>query len=506
MRGATLRDPRRLLLLLLCLGAAPALSQSADTAEHGAWLVERDRALAAIGLEAGFVPDVPANEPPVAAASVADGQEPQVVESDLRLALTQVALASGSVGQARIAEAQSKDAPGAIFLRAGEASLAKLYELTRGTDLESVLRREGDAVVASRPIVVVQGASLWLGPGDVLELEDGAFLVSFGHLSMSGATIRADAPPLGQEDAFRPFVASLATGTLDVSWSVFVGLGSNVAPVASGLALSSGSLFAGDGTSVIRDNRFIDVHGLSVLDGDGAAVLDNRFDRPRGVAIWADGSDGVEIRGNLVVEAEGFFAARIDGPATGVTFADNVLVGGQHAGLRVASGAAAVDLRGNVLEGFAGRGLVAEGGASCLRIGGNLIRGNGGDGVSAQAIGDAIVTGNAVLGNGGAGVSLEHPLPEAELVVAGNQVADNRSGVRASAVGSLLLAENDLSNQLPRHLAGDLSQHTPLFLRESRGGVRPSLAFHAVQAEPAAPFTPEDAQAAFDACRTEARS
>lgn len=499
-------DRRSLLALLIWLGAVPVLADVVPPDDAGAWLAERDRVLAEFGAE---LPRQPAAEPPnLAEPGPADIAEPQVVGSDVRLALTQMALAAGSAGQAVIAGAQEPGGPGAIYLRAGRASLAGLYEATRGTPLEPVLRREGEAYVASRPIVVVQGAALDLGPGDVLELdrEAGAFLLSFGHLSVAGATVRADAPPPGEEDGFRPFVASLGTGTLDVSHGVFVGLGSNLAPVASGLAVSSGSLFAGSDTAVIRDSRFIDVHGLSLLDSNGADVLGNRFDRPRGIAVWADGSDRVEIRDNLVIEPGGAFAARIDGPAADIRFIDNVLVRGDHAGIRIAGEAQAVDLRGNVVEGFAGRGVVVEEGASCLRLSGNLLRGNGGDGFSARDFGDAVIAGNAVLGNGGAGVSLARSRAETGLLVSGNLIAGNRSGVRTASIGSLVLAANDLAGQLPRHLAGDLTQHTPLLLRESRGGARPTLAFEALRGAVAEPLGAEAAETAWNDCREGAGS
>jgi poly(beta-D-mannuronate) C5 epimerase len=346
-------------------------------------------------------------------------------------------------------------------------------------------------------------------PGDVLELDvaQGAFLLNFGHLSVAGATLRADPPGPGNEDGFRPFVASLGTGTLDVSWSVFVGLGSRVAPAASGLAVSSGSLFAAAGaTSVIRDSRFIDVQGLTIIDGDRTVVTGNRFDRPRGVAIWVDDSQEVEVRGNYVVSPQGTFAARIDGPGRGVRFTDNVLVDGDHAGLRIAGTAAVVDLQGNVVSGFAGRGVVIEEGAGCIRLASNLIRENGGDGVSAQDVGDLIASGNVIAENGGAGVSLSRSRGEAEILVVNNLLAGNRSGVRTATIDALLLTGNDMSAQMPRHLAGDLTQHTPMFLRESRGGERAALAFRHVVADVVEPLAPAEAEAAFEACRAEAES
>ncbi len=500
--------PDKLPLLAIALPlwflAGPGLAQD-DTAQ---WLAERDRVLAEIGASA-------VAETQVSGLTLADGVDPvsidvapQVVGSDVRLALTQMAMAAGSAGQADIASAQPAEGPGAIYLRAGRATLGQIYRATRGTDLEPVVQQDGDGYIVSRPLVIVQGAALYLEPGDRLELDaqGGAFLLNFGHLSISGATIRADAPPPEAEDPFRPFVASLGTGTLEVAHGVFSGLGSNMAPVASGLAMSSGSLFAAGAPSVVRNSRFLDVHGLSVIDSNGALVLDNQFDRPRGVAIWSDDSDRVVISGNHIVEPEGPFAIRVDGPATDLRIFDNVLTDGHHAGLRIAGGASAVDLRGNVLAGFAGRAVVAEEGARCLRVAGNLIQGNGGDGISARTIGAAMVAGNAILDNGGAGLSLSQSLPEAEILVAGNLFADNRSGVRTATIGSLMLSDNDLTDQMPRHLAGDLAQHTPLFLRESRGGLRPTLAFHDVRAELSQPLPPNAADAAFEQCRVEAGS
>jgi len=492
------------LVALVSYWAAPVLAEVPLNGAPG-WLAERDRVLSEFGVE------VPEDEAEAQAetrpAATVEGP-PEVVGSDVRLALTQMAQAAGSAGQARIAAAQPQGGPGAIYLRAGSATLDELYEATRGTEVEPYLTRVGEGYVASRPIVVVQGAALSLEPGDVLELDGkgGTFLLNFGHLRITGATLRTEVPPPETENAFRPFVVSLGTGTLEVAGSLFEGLGSDVAPAASGLAVASGSLFATSGTSEVRDSRFVDVHGLFVLDSDGARIEGNRFERPRGVAIWSDGSNSAVIRDNLVIEPEGSFAARIDGPATEVSFIDNVLLNGHHTGVRVAGGAAAVDVRGNVVVGFAGRGIVAEEGASCLRLAGNLIRANGGDGISAGDIGDVIVAGNAIQRNGGAGVSLARSRGDSTLLVAENLIEDNRSGVRTASLRSMMLTGNDLSDQMPRHLAGDLTQFTPLFLRESRGGARVSLDVDQVRAEVAEPLSPQDLAQAFDDCRAEEAS
>jgi hypothetical protein len=492
-------------VLPACLLAGSALAGPAPDDAAG-WLAERDSILSGFGLEPRAATELPETHS-VALGAMAS-VPPQVVGSDVRLALTQMALAAGSAGQAEIAAAQAGEGPGAIYLRAGSATLAQLFEATRGTDLEPVLQREGERYVVSRPLVVIQGAALRLEPGDQLELDtaSGAFLLNFGHLSISGATIRAEAPPPESADRFRPFVASLGTGTIEVAHGVFVGLGSRIAPVASGLALSSGSLFAASTPSVVRDSHFIDVHGLSALDSNGAAILGNRFDRARGVAIWADGSDRVTIAGNHVVEPSGAFAIRVDGPAKDVGLFDNVLVGGEHAGLRIAGGAAAVDLQGNVVTGFAGRAIVAEEGATCLRVAGNLVQGNGGDGIGARDVGAILVGGNAILDNGGAGLSLSRARAEAGMLVQDNLFAGNRSGIRASQIATLELSGNDLSDQMPRHLAGDLAQLTPMFLRESRGGARPAFAIHSVRAEVAQPLPTDAVDAAFEQCRVEAGS
>jgi poly(beta-D-mannuronate) C5 epimerase len=498
------RPSRLLLVPAALLWAWPALAES-PRAEVAVWLAERDRALAGIGVA---VPETPVEEVAPVAPAPSLGSPLQVVGSDVRLALTQMAMVVGSAGRTRIEVAQTPGDVGAIYVRSGSGTLAELYEATRGGPLEGALRREGRAYVAVRPIVVVQGAALTLGSGEVLELEgqSGAFLLSFGELAITGATVRAKAPDPEAEDPFRPFVASLGTGRIEVTDSLFQGLGSDIAPAASGLALASGSLFAPVGASSVRDSRFEDVQGLSVLGGVGVAVEGNRFERPRGVAIWTDGADDVEVRGNLVVGAEGPFALRLDGPATDLRVAGNVLVGGRHAGVRIADGAEGADLTGNVVTGFAGRAVVAEEGARCLRLSGNLIRDNGGDGVSTRDAGDVIVAGNVLTGNGGAGVSLVRPQTGAALLVADNLISDNRSGVRASGVEALRLSGNDLAGQMPRHLAGDLAQHTPLLLRESRGGGRASLLFQQVRAETMAPLVPEAADDAFSSCRVEARS
>ncbi|RKH84434.1 hypothetical protein D7Y13_42555, partial [Corallococcus praedator] len=114
-----MRDPARLpRLAAMLLAATPALADAPP--EIAAWLALRDEALVGtVGTApAAATPRLPLSEPAGPPAA------PQVVSSDIRPALAQMALAVGARGQAEIAAAQPPGGPGAIYLLTGSTSLA----------------------------------------------------------------------------------------------------------------------------------------------------------------------------------------------------------------------------------------------------------------------------------------------------------------------------------------------------------------------------------------------
>ncbi|ROU03620.1 right-handed parallel beta-helix repeat-containing protein [Histidinibacterium lentulum] len=454
----------RLLLTGLALGLLAGTAGAQETGRDlvAQWLFERDMAL-------GEPPRVrvESERPP---AGITPAGEAVVEAGDIRLALAQIGIGAGSDGRTAIAAAQPVFGPGAVYLRQGRTDLDGLVDAAAAAGLDGVLFREDGAVVARAPVVVLEGAALALGRGDRLTLagEAGAFLLAFGALSIEGARVAATGST--EDDAFRPFVASLGTGTMRVSRSSFEGLGFGAAPLTAGVAHVAEGLFRPPEPPWIGGSRFADVHGVAAVGANGLTVTGNSFVKPRGSALRIAESSDVRVLRNLVTDAQGTHALRLSGPGAGVEVRDNVLVGGHHAALRIDDGLSDVVLGGNVVADFAGPGAILAEGTGCVAVDRNLFRGNGGDGLSAMATGSLLVEGNAILGNGGNGVVLTAPEEHGATVLAANRVSGNRAGLRATSLGRLRLAGNDLTGQLPRLMTGDLAQLVPFYLREGRDG------------------------------------
>lgn len=440
-----------------------------------------------------------------APAGQAGDLAPKVAISDVRLGLMQMALAVGPAGQAEIYAALPAADAAALYLREGTATLADLVSLTAEAGHPDALRLAGGTFRASVPIIVLGGAALVLGDGETLVFsrEDGGFLLSFGSLSITGATISSAASPAAPgPDGFRPFVASLGSGGLQVRDSRFTGLGFGPSPALSGLSVATAGLYGSSVPSVIAYSQFSDLGGISVINSDRVVIAGNRIVDARQTAIRVEASDGASVLRNVVTGTRGAHALRLSGPGRTGAVRDNILSGGAQGGLRLDTAAAGIEVSGNLIEDFRGEGVAILQGARCVWLHGNVIRANGGSAVRAAATGDLVVTDNALLDNGGTGLALTEAVEDTSTLVAGNAIAGNRAGIHSAAQGHLILSGNDLSHQLPRLVTGDLAQHTPLLLRAMREGGTADLDIWRVTASPSAvPAGADAGAAAFTACQ-----
>lgn len=499
------------LIAMAIASAPPGAAQSDPPASASVrvddGLARRDRVFAAHGI----VP--PVRSMPLATPGIDGGPAGQVTDlapkvaiSDVRLGLMQMALAVGPAGQAEIyAALPSADAP-ALYLREGMATLEDLVMLAAGAGHPGALRHEGGTYTASMPIIVLGGAALVVGDSETLVFsgEDGGFLLSFGSLWVMGATISAAVPQHAVDpDAFRPFVASLGSGGLRVRDSRFTGLGFGPSPALSGLSIATAGLYGSSARSIILRSLFTDLGGISVINSDRVVIAGNRIVEARQTAIRVDGSDHASVFRNVVTGTLGAHAVRLSGPGRAGEVRDNILSGGTHGGLRLDTGGAGIEVSGNLIEDFRGEGVAILQGAHCVWLRGNVIRANGGNAVRAAAAGDLWLTDNVVLGNGGTGLALTEGVEGSNTLIAGNAIAGNRAGIHGATQGHLRLSGNDLSDQLPRLVTGDLAQHTPLLLRAMRAGGTADLDIWRVTASPSAmPAGPGAAARAFAACQS----
>ncbi len=141
---------------------------------------------------AGYVP--PSPDAALRLPLLAVGAEVEALPLDLRLGLAMMSQAYGDEGNFSILTAQSDPQRRALTVRSGQVTLAGLAALLAAQGLQEAA--PGPVLTLRVPVVLWPGAALVLAPGEVLELSrpDGAVLMNFGHLAMSGATIRAVGP------------------------------------------------------------------------------------------------------------------------------------------------------------------------------------------------------------------------------------------------------------------------------------------------------------------------
>jgi Periplasmic copper-binding protein (NosD) len=463
------------LILLGLLTAAPCWAGPEDglQAEVRAALARPEAALALAARLAGGVvlPKVP--EVTLADAEVEVG----VRGGQIQAALTQLSILAGGNGH--------------LALQLAQASRTDVIDLISGTaTLADIATAEGLTQVSgswhlSRPLVVWPGAALVLSPGEVLELdtEAGAFLLSFGEVRLSGATVRGDDGTNGRVPAFRPFLLVTGQGAFRAEDASFADLGFNGPVAFRGVSVLTGGLLRPATPTVVTDSRFEQVFSLSLEGADGLVLTGNRFTGAGAAAISVKGGTGMVIGSNQIdATAEGA-GIRLSGALRKVAMLGNRISGGGRNGLQVDGSARGLVVRGNVLEGNAETGLSIRN-AACVAVQGNILAGNGTAGLRLIRSGQVRVARNAVMSNGGAGIEVEAQAGLGAILMSDNLVADNREGLRAAGLSEVRLMGNDLADQMPRQFAGDFAPWLASYLTTGSRLVIPAAMSGAAAQDP----------------------
>jgi mannuronan 5-epimerase len=344
------------------------------------------------GVPAG-TPDQPDTPVPVAG--------PAAVSSlDVRVALAQLAIHAGANQQLALLQAQGGRSD-AIILRGGIASLTEVADLAQTAGLEG-LSRDGSKIVLTRPLVVWEGAALEVSDGTQLTMtaDSGAFLLSFGHLRIGAATIRATTTT-----RFRPFILAAGVGSLQVNGAHMTGLGTASPGPYSGLSVVSGGLFKSETPSTIVDTTLDDIGSLSLIRTSASVLHGNTLSDSRGVGLYLSDVNGATIAKTLIRRTHGAQSLRITANSRQITVADTQIVGGANSGVLIDRNARDISFSGNSILAQIAGGLRVQR-AGCLLIAGNLIAGNGGLGISLERVSAGRLDGNVIAFNRSAGVSI----------------------------------------------------------------------------------------------------
>lgn len=463
--------------LLALLALAGPLRAEPDAILHGAIARVLDAggdgevlAVLADRLAGGVeLPEVPKPEVPVAGPM-------KVLEGDVQAALTQLSILAGGNGHLslQLAQASTTDV---VYLVSGIATLPAL-------EAEGFVMRHAEGWRLSRPLVIWPGAALVLSRGEVLELDTaaGAFVLSFGDVRLTGATLRGDAGQNARVPEFRPFVLVTGQGSFHAERATFADLGFDGPVAFRGVSVLTGGLMKPANAPVVTRSRFQNVFSLSFEGADGMVVTHNRFSGAGAAAISVKDGRGVVLAGNRITGTDKGAGVRLSGSLEDVVIAGNVIAGGGRNGLQIDGKTLRLGLRANVILQNAGTGITL-GPATCVAVQGNIIAGNGTAGLRLSRTGTARVAENAILDNGSAGLEVEAQAGLGPVLLSDNVLHGNREGLRAAGLGEVRLAGNDLSHQIPRQFAGDFSPWLGAYLTADEAFVIPAAA-----SSPASPF------------------
>ena len=402
-----------------------------------------------------------------AAVTLPSGDAAKVAAGDTQIALTQLSISEGTNNQLRVQQAQHGSKAG-IFLSAGVISLQDLATAAQQQGIAGIAMTDG-VITLSRPLVIWQGATLLIQPGDVLQMqaEGGAFLLNFGQLDLRGATLRSDVAADAPETQYRPFVLTSGSGQVYAEAGQFQALGMAELGPFAGFVISTQGLFASATPSVLRDNRFEDIGGVALIGTKSAEVTQNAFLASRGAALTlAQVTDGAAL-GNTIYATKAGAGLRVTARSKDMLIAGNLVLGGQGNGVQVDGGSFGITLRGNAVLDNAETGLAAKT-ASCLSVQNNLIAANGAIGLRLTKTGYVQIAGNALVGNAGSAIAVGAQLTKARLELNSNLMAQNQIGLTGAALHLVTLRDNDLTQQLPRIFDGEFAQHQAAFLTSGR--------------------------------------
>ena len=373
---------------------------------------------------------------------------------DVRLALAPIHHVYGAKGAGPIYSALGDYGTEAILVDEGVATLGQLRDAL--TNRQWSYDLASDRHTLRVPLVIGENATLRLGDGDLLALSraDGAFLVNLGRLEVTGAEVSGTQEPSPRHERFRPFIASLGGTHIENARFADLGFGNSVK--YSGLSLLSHPTFGHTARTVVHGARFDNMVTLSVVGLASPEIVGNKFFNMERNALLISRSAHASVIGNLFSGASPTNAVRILHGSDHAEVSGNVVLEGARAGFLVSSGSDDVVVRDNLIWRRNGGGVKLSG-VRCGLVERNLILDDKQKGVEVRSSTHATVRANEIIGNRNAGVWVSAQRPRDVTHVYGNLIRENGSGVSTAQGGEIALEGNDLRNQFPRFLDGEVT-------------------------------------------------
>ena len=344
----------------------------------------------------------------------------------------------------------------ALKIESGVATLDGLRQ--RLTHRHLTRDRETGADMLRVPLIIGPDATLRLGQEDRLTLNrtKGSFIINFGRLELYGAAITTTEKPNPNTDSFTPFITTVGGGSVHAVGAKITGLGFGHTAKFSGFSVMAYPTMRPAKRTVIQDSQFESLVTLSMVGVTAPELRGNRFYSMRRNSLLVSRSAHVLLVGNLFAGNSPTNAIRVTNGSSGAKLIGNIILEGSRTGFLVASGSDAVVVRDNLIWRRNGGGvkLLAT---NCAVVSGNLILDDKQKGIEVRSSKNAVVAANEIIGNRNAGVWVSAQEDNEITYVTNNLLRENGSGLSTAGGGALALSHNDMTNQFPRFLDGDLT-------------------------------------------------
>ena len=383
---------------------------------------------------------------------------------DFRIALAILAQSYDGKDNGDVILAQGDRGSQALSFRGGVVTL---------NDIRSAaarLSRASGTQALTIPVVLWEDTLLRLVPGDdlVLSRAHGAFVMSFGRVEITGASLSVteDANPLSSE--FVPFLTVGGGGSLALRDSRVSGLGFGWTEKFSGLSVVSHPFMPSLGPSVIEGNVIEDIVTLVLSGTSDAHVTGNQFHNVRDNALRLTRAPRAQVAGNLFHGEAPTNAIRLLDRSNDAHLAGNVFLGGTRAAILVRGGSDRVQVAGNLLwrrDGAAIKFL----NTACGRASGNIALDGRQKGIEVRKSPGTVLSGNTIGGVHSSGIWISDQPDGAVTRLSDNVLVRNGSGLATATAARIVLDGNDLSQQLPRLVDGDLNPQNAVLIADLRG-------------------------------------
>lgn len=377
---------------------------------------------------------------------------------------TMLPIATVGASEGLLAELEKSIDPDvtAIVIESGSFTLSDLARAAAEKKLASITEKSSGNVSISAPLVIWKGAELKVGKDEyvLLDASGSSLILNAGTLSVTGAFLEGTAST-DPENAFRPFILSVADGGAAVTGSTIQHLGFGSFPETSGLSFLGRGYSLSSASIHVSDNEITDLVSLSLIRSAKSVVTNNRLAAMRSSAIVMQSSANADVRDNTLV-ASGGHGIRITSQSQDITLLGNTVTGSKSHGIFVDDGSVLVSVSHNRVEksGLSGVMLKQSG---CSSVAGNIIDDNALSGIRAEASFGVRISDNTISKNRD-GLTFEGQAGNSPTNILRNIFVRNVAGIRSDALGDLRIADNDFSRQWTRLFAGAIASSTGRYL------------------------------------------